>query len=120
MEVTPASAIIAARYGDPGGAADDVPARSGDVFLAVAITYRAAGTGASIRLGDWKVTAEGLSACALARVRHGPRPTLQPGALAPGTTATGWVIWEVPGSGRLTLSYAPAGSEVARFVIRPR
>lgn len=119
MEITVQQVKTATKYGS--GYLVDKPA-SGHVYLAVYIVYEALTGGATYNLFDWNLYVTDTLVEDTAYLYSGPEPQLGSGELANGRSAKGWIVWEVPKSGRAVLSYAPNYGEdpVFEVVVRNR
>jgi len=43
---------------------------------------------------------------------NGPRPQLNSGQVPAGKTVSGWILYEVPKSGRITIAYQPGRNSI--------
>lgn len=79
------------------------------MFVQLFVEYTALGSGASYNPYDWQVYAgvEQLGN-STAFVSNGPKPELSSGDLPLGRKASGWLVYQVPKSGRITLAYLPS------------
>ena len=111
MDVTVAKVEFKSTYKDPEGYYNDVPDTKGNVFMAVYITYKATGSNADYNLFDWNVYVNDTAVDNFAYVLHGPSPELGSGDLSVGKMAAGWIVWEVPSKGHVTIEYQPGGNE---------
>jgi hypothetical protein len=85
----------------------DVP-DPGNVYVQAFVQYTALGSGASYNLFDWQVYAgDQQLGNASAYTSNGPKPQLSSGDLPKGRKASGWLIYQVPKRGRITLAYLP-------------
>jgi hypothetical protein len=98
---------LVASFKDRQGYYDDKPKTKGDQFLAVQVRYEATGDGATYNACDWSLYVDDEKVQAPAFVIHGPRPALIFGELPSGKKASGLLVWEVPKTGRVVLSYEP-------------
>ena len=94
-------------YYDPDGYFDDEPEVPGNVFIQSYIDYLALDDGATYNPYDWALYVNGAQVSHHAFTIHGPQPELGSGELANGRTASGWLVYEVPPTGTVILSYAP-------------
>jgi hypothetical protein len=117
MDITVSKVAFAAVFKDPDGFLDDTPQTAGNVFAAVYITYLATGSGADYNPFDWNVYANDTAVGNYTFTLHGPKPDLESGQLSPGKTAAGWVVYEVPSSGLLTIEYQPGANDVIFEVV---
>jgi hypothetical protein len=110
LKVTVATVRYAAFYRDPGGRYTITPASRGAIFMAVLVMYTATGPNADYNPGDWAIAVNELPGPPATFVFYGPKPVLQSRRLAEGRSAQGWIIYEVPVHGRITISYQPRRS----------
>lgn len=118
MDVTVDQVKTASIYKDPQGYLNDTPDTKGDVFMAVHVTYKATGPNADYNVFDWGLYVNDTAVSYPAMVLNGPKPELDSGQLPVGKTAAGWVVWEVPAKGRVTLIYQPGRSAVFEVTLR--
>jgi hypothetical protein len=102
----------------------DVP-DPGNVYVQAFIQYTALGSGASYNPFDWQVYAgDRQLGNASAFTSNGPKPELSSGELPKGRKATGWLIYQVPKAGRITLAYLPAFASntepIAEYLLRAK
>jgi hypothetical protein len=83
----------------------DIPDRD-NVFVQFEVTYRALGDGVDYDPLDWLVFTDGVAGDEPSPVLNGPEPALAPGTLFTGDEETGWIVFEVPDSGKVVTSYA--------------
>jgi hypothetical protein len=83
---------------------DDKPAK-GNVYIQLYVTYKALQDGVSYNSFDWDVFANDVAVDDFTYVSNGPTPTLNSGELPKGRQAKGWLVYEVPKTGRIVLSY---------------
>lgn len=95
---------VAERTSYTGQFSPDRP-KSGYVYLEAFATYTALADGADYGSYDWQVFAGGTAVETYTSVLNGPEPELSTGTLPKGRKASGWLIYEVPKSGRVLLSY---------------
>jgi hypothetical protein len=108
------------RFLDPAKVLDDLPTNSAHVFMAVHVAYKATAPRAAYDPLDWGVYVNDTLDQDHASVTHGPRPLLSAGRLGSGKSASGWMVYEVPMTGRITISYEPEfGLSVFKVVLRP-
>lgn len=117
MEVTVIKSATASKYS--GKYSSDRPA-SGRVFLAAQIRYVALSNDASYNQFDWNLYVDDNLVDGTAFVIYGPEPQLHSGDLGKGKKVTGWMVWEVPKTGRVVASYEPPGADGAIFEVRLR
>jgi zinc ribbon protein len=113
-EVTLVKTDTAASYGS--GYSIDKP-KKGNEYLAAYITYKALKGGAEYCAFDWQLYHNDTLIEDTAYVSEGPTPELGCDELAAGRSAKGWIVWEVPKTGRLVLSYTPNYGEDPIFDI---
>jgi hypothetical protein len=96
----------------------------GNSYLAVKYTYQALEDGASYNPFDWQVFVDDTAVNNFAVVMDGPKPELSSGTLPKGRKASGWVVYEVPKTGKVVLSYGANmfGGDAPKFevVARPK
>jgi hypothetical protein len=91
---------------------DDRPAK-GNIYIEAFLTYTALDNGVDYNPFDWQVFADGVAADDFTYVSYGPKPELASGTLPKGRQASGWVVYEVPTSGEVLLSYGGTFSNEA-------
>ena len=100
------------------------PDQKGYVFVQAFITYIAQQSGASYNQFDWTPYAGDEALESFASVVYGPNPDLGSGDLPKGRKASGWVVYEVPKTGRITLAYAPSqfsnDEPIVEYVLRSK
>lgn len=89
----------------PGAYYSDEPA-AGNVYVQVWVTYDALADGVHYSSTDWAFFNNDIASGDSTYASNGPEPTLSYGELPNGRRAEGWVIAEVPVSGRLVMSYS--------------
>ncbi len=101
---------------------NDTPEQAGWVYEQVYVKYVAVQDGATYNPFDWAVYADGRQLSSSAFVLNGPEPTLDSGTLPAGRSAEGWLVYEVPPSGEIVLSYEPnySGPPVFEVVLRAK
>jgi len=96
----------------------------GNVYLAVKYSYEALEDGASYNPFDWQVFVDDTAVSNFAFVVDGPKPELSSGTLPKGRKASGGVVYEVPKTGKVVLSYGANmfGGDAPTFevVARPK
>ena len=75
--------------------------------MQVSVKYVSSQDGADYNEFDWEVYADRRQLDNYAFAINGPEPDLGSGSLPKGRTAEGWLLYEVPPSGEIVLSYAP-------------
>jgi len=75
------------------------------VYVQLHVTYSALTDDVAYSPADWQLFADGLAAGSLGAVRNGPDPALGSGTLAEGERVSGYVVFEAPATGELTLAY---------------
>jgi hypothetical protein len=118
MDVTVAKVAFATRYRDPEGYYDDTPRTSGYVYMAVYVTYKATGPNADYNEFDWAIYIDDVAGQSSTYVSNGPTPELQSGQLPDGKSAVGWIVYEVPAKGRITISYQPGRTSIFEVQLR--
>ncbi len=120
MNVSVDKATFAKLYKDSTGTySNDVPGK-GNVYLAFHVTYKATGANATYGSADWAVYVDDNVMDGLTAVLSGPKPALPDGSLPVGKSATGWVVQEVPATGRVVVAYQPDGPEIFEVVVRSK
>ncbi len=120
MSVSVDKAMFANVYEDATGAyASDVPGK-GNVYLAFQVTYKATRPDATYGSADWSVYVDDNVREGLTSVRNGPKPELPDGSLPVGQSVSGWVVQEVPATGRVVVAFQPDGPEIFEVVVRSR
>lgn len=84
---------------------DDTPEQKGNVFIEARVTYEALTDGVDYNPFDWAVFVDDRAVDNYAFVSNGPTPDLSSGTLPKGRSAQGYVVYEVPASGRVVMSY---------------
>jgi hypothetical protein len=118
MDVTVSKVAFATRYRDPDGYYDDTPSTKGYVFMAVYVTYKATGPNADYNEFDWAIYINDVAGQSSTYVSHGPTPELQSGQLPEGKSAVGWIVYEVPAKGKITISYQPGTTSIFEVQLR--
>jgi hypothetical protein len=88
-----------------GQYSDDTPEVKGNVFIQARVTYTALQNGASYNPFDWNVFVDDRAVDSYAFLINGPEPQLSSGDLPKGRTAQGWLVYEVPATGKVVLSF---------------
>lgn len=83
----------------------DKPQTKGDVFIEAQVTYEALVDGVDYNPFDWQVFAAGTAIKDSTILLNGPKPTLSSGSLPKGRKAVGYVVYEVPATGEVRMSY---------------
>ena len=91
----------------------DKPDTAGDVFIAAKVTYEALSDGVRYNPYDWQVFVDGTAVSSNAFVMYGPKPALSSGTLPNGRKASGYVVYEVPATGEVRMSYGSGFSSDA-------
>ena len=103
LEVTVSKPSFHKSYGS--GYLKDTP-KKGYVYLEVFVTYKALTAGASYNQFDWALFVDDTAIDDWAFASSGPEPGLNSGDLPKGRVAKGWLLYEVPASGKhVVLSY---------------
>ena len=105
LEVREAETFMA-----PNGLTGDSTQTSGYVFLALSVRYEALADGARYGAFQFQILANGQPVGGPASALYGPQPVLTVGTLDQGTTAEGWLLYEVPPTGEIRLSYTDPGT----------
>lgn len=120
MTITIVKVAFANLYKDPQGYFNDTPSTKGNVFMAVDLSYKATGAGADYNEFDWNVYVNDTAVSNTAFVTNGPKPELSSGDLSVGKSAAGWVVWEVPAKGTVTIEYTPGfNNAIFQVTLRP-
>lgn len=120
VNVSVDKATFSKLYKDPGNPhGNDVPAK-GDLYLAYHVTYKATGPNASYGPADWAVYVADNVMDGLTSVVNGPKPELSVGSLPQGKTASGWIVQEIPATGKVVVAYQPDGPEIFEVVVRSK
>ena len=118
MKITVSKVSTHASYsGDYG---KDTPERKGDVFIQAYVTYQALADGADYNEFDWQVFVAGEAVDNWPSVLFGPTPQLSSGTLPKGRKASGWVVYEVPKTGEVRMSYGGAYGQAPVFEVVTR
>lgn len=95
----------AAEFVDPDGFFNDTPQTSGYVYLAAKVRYVAVTDGVDYNPFDFQIFVGGQAVDSFAFALNGPEPELSSGTLPQGRSAEGWILYEVPPTGEVLLSY---------------
>jgi hypothetical protein len=96
----------AAEFVDPDGFYNDTPSTAGYVYLTALVRYEAIANGVDYNPFDFQVFVDDQAVDGYAFAIHGPQPDLGSGTLPSGRVAEGWLLYEVPPTGRVILSYS--------------
>lgn len=96
----------AAEFVDPNGFFNDTPQTDGYVFLSARVRYQALTDGVTYNPFDFQVFIDGQAVESFTFALYGPEPDLSSGTLPQGRTAEGWLLYEVPPTGEVLLSYS--------------
>jgi hypothetical protein len=96
----------ATEFVDPDGFYNDEPQTAGYVFLSAKVRYEAIASGVDYNPFDFQIFVDGQAVDNLAFALNGPQPELSSGTLPAGRTAEGWLLYEVPPTGEVLLSYS--------------
>jgi hypothetical protein len=107
-------------YKDPQHYLDDTVSKKGDLFLAFHVTYKAIGPNADYNPLDWGVYVNDEIDQVETFVSNGPKPELSEGDLPQGKTASGWIVQEVPPTGRVVIAYQPTQTDIFEVVARSK
>jgi hypothetical protein len=95
---------------------DDVPTK-GNVYLETFVAYEALDDGVNYGSFDWQVFADGTAVDSYTFVSNGPEPTLGSGSLPKGRKASGYIVYEVPATGKILMSYGGTYGEAPVFEV---
>ncbi len=84
---------------------NDTPNTAGYVYLAARVRYEAIANGVDYNAFDFQVFVDGRAVDGYAFAINGPQPDLGSGTLPAGRVAEGWLLYEVPPTGQVLLSY---------------
>jgi hypothetical protein len=118
LQVTVIKTRFAAKYGS-GSAADEVKVK-GHQFLSVYVKYRSLLSGTSFGPHEWQLFVNDDAITDQAFMFYAPEPALSYGSLPKGTSVSGWIHWEVPKTGRVTIAYGGNYSQAPVFEISLR
>lgn len=96
----------AAQFADPQGYYNDTPQTDGYVYLSANVRYEARTDGVNYGSYDFQVFVDGRAVEGYAFAINGPEPALSSGTLPNGRIAEGWLLYEVPPTGQVLLSYS--------------
>jgi len=82
-----------------------VPER-GNVYIEMHVTYRALAQNVDYNPFDWQLYVDDVAIDTFTIVLNGPDPELGSGSLPKGRKAQGWLVYEIPKTGRAVLSYS--------------
>ena len=118
LEVTVSDPSEHASYA--GDYFNDDPDQAGYVYMQVYVKYVSLQDGADYNQFDWDIYADGRQLDSWTFAVNGPEPDLGSGSLPSGRTAEGWLLYEVPPTGEVILSYAPNynGAPIFEVVLR--
>jgi hypothetical protein len=105
VKITVSEVKSASSFSESNGVIED-PRIEGDVFLSARVTYEAVGDGVEYGPDDWDITCNGVYVRTII-VMDGPKPALSGGTLAKGQQASGYVVYEVPPTGVVEMTYIP-------------
>ena len=114
--------VVAPAFTETDGRGADRPSRSGTVFIAAHVTVSALAPDVTYDLEGFRATVNSGDEVTLAFSELSPKPDLLDGSLASrGDSASGWLLFEAPESGRVSLAYelGSATTEPLAIVIRP-
>ena len=114
--------VVAPAFTEPDGRGADRPSRSGTVFIAARVTVTALAADVTYELEGFRATIDSGDEVTIAFSELSPKPDLLAGTLeSRGDSASGWLLFEAPESGRVWLSYdlGSATTEPLAIVIRP-
>ncbi len=107
-------------YKDPQHILDDTVTTKGDLFLAFHVTYKATGPNGDYNPLDWGVYVNDEVDQVDTFVSNGPKPELSVGDLPQGKTASGWIVQEIPPTGRVVIAYQPTQTDIFEVVARAK
>jgi hypothetical protein len=90
---------------DPSGFYNDTPQIEGYVFLSALVRYEAIVDGVHYNPLDFQIFVSDVAADNIAFALNAPEPQLHSGELPAGRVAEGWLLYEVPPTGEVLLSY---------------
>jgi hypothetical protein len=96
----------ATEFVDPEGYFNDTPQTAGYVYLAAHVQYTALVDGVDYNPFDFQVFVDGRAIDGYAFALNGPQPELSSGTLPATRVADGWILYEVPPTGEVLLSYS--------------
>lgn len=99
---------VAAKASYAGAYYTDKPA-SGNVYLQFYVTYSALVDGVTYNPYDWQMFVDDVAVTSYTFVQNGPKPALGSGTLPTGRKAQGWIVYEIPKTGRVVFSYGGIG-----------
>lgn len=102
VEIVVDNVSLEETYEGPSGV--DVPDLD-NIYVQFEVTYRALGDEVAYDPLDWHVATDGVAGEEPSPVLNGPEPTLAAGTLANGDVVTGWIVFEVPVTGRVVASH---------------
>lgn len=110
--------VIERSFAEADGRGRDTPERIGHVFVAANLTISALADAVAFDLAGFRATTDSGDEVTLAFSDLGPKPDLLPTTLqARGDTASGWLIFEAPESGRVRLTYTSESATTAPLEI---
>lgn len=115
LQVTVVKAAFAAKYGS--GYAIDEPTTRGHEFIGVYVKYRSLLSGTSYGPSDWQLFVNDEAISDQSFVFYGPKPELSYGNLPRGKSVSGWVFWEIPKAGRISIAYGASYSQAPVFEV---
>lgn len=102
-EIVVSKVSTKAKYDGPYDT-DDIP-KKGNVYIQAFVTYKALTDGVDYGPFDWQVFVGDEAVSDSSYVSNGPTPELDSGTLPKGRKASGWVVYEVPKTGVVRMSY---------------
>lgn len=96
----------AAEFVDPDGIFNDTPQTDGYVFLSAKVRYEAIANGVEYNPFDFQIFVDSQAVDGVTFALNGPQPDLGSGTLPAGRAAEGWLLYEVPPTGEVLLSYS--------------
>ena len=95
----------------------DRPKTAGNQFIQANVTYEALADGVNYNPFDWQVFVDGQAVDNTTFVLEGPKPDLSSGTLPKGRKASGYVVYEVPPSGEVRMSYGGTYGDAPVFEV---
>jgi hypothetical protein len=103
LEIAVFGVSFSPSYGS--GDAAQFPKTAGDIFTSVRVTYDAIWDGATYNRYDWRLRVDGTPSGDPVLPLHGPTPMLDAGTLIAGRVVSGYIVYEVPPTGRISMVY---------------
>jgi hypothetical protein len=87
------------------GSSGYVDSADSGTYIAMFVTYKALAQNVMYNLFDWQLYVDDVAVDTYAAVLNGPKPMLSGGTLPTGRRAEGWLVYDIPKTGRVLLSY---------------